>query len=64
MTPYRCPTCGEARTLSADGWAWHRLVEHPRMGLPTTRPLAVSGRLPEWRRRAMAGELRAKELVR
>ena len=52
MTPTRCPGCGAVLTLSADGWSWHRLVEHPRMGV------SVSG--PEWLRRARDGRLPAK----
>lgn len=38
MISYHCPTCGRSLTLSADGWAWHRLVEHPRKGLPVHDP--------------------------
>lgn len=38
MTTYQCQTCGETHTMSADSWAWHRLVDHPRMGLPVHDP--------------------------
>lgn len=38
MIEYECQTCGIRARWSADRWAWHRSVEHPRAGLPHHRP--------------------------
>lgn len=38
MTTYECPTCGQYLSMTADEWSWHRLVEHPKMGLPVHDP--------------------------
>ena len=62
MVQYKCQTCGQSFTQSADAWQWHRLMEHPSMGLPFHR--VDPQNLSPFVRRALARELPAKEVAR